>query len=393
MPDDTAPPSQTASTETPGPATEALLHRRGKWRRRVIRWTLLLIGPIAAILIGGYIYYSGGRYASTDNAYIKADKVTLGAEVSGVIAGVPVAENEDVAAGDVLFRLDDSQYRVKLAKAEADLAEVVSSIASTKANYREMQAELGSARGDANYAKTEWQRQAGLKGTSAASKMKLDAARHDLETARHKVAVISEQLKAIRATLAGGVDVPVERNPRYQAAKADRDLAELNLQHTLVKAPFSGVVRNVPKVGRYVSAGEGAISLVADKRFWIEANFKETELTYIRPGQPVSISVDTYPDQTWTGKVDSISQATGAEFAILPAQNATGNWVKVVQRIPVRIAVKTEGDGDGPDLRSGMSSSVEIDTGYSRPMPKVVRVGLSWLDDAQTALASEAANK
>jgi membrane fusion protein (multidrug efflux system) len=380
MPDDAAAAdSRHAAAETSAAAAAAMPPRR-RIRRAVVRWTLLLIGPVAAALAGGYVYISGGRYVSTENAYVKADKVTLGARVSGTIVEVPVKENQYIAKGEVLFRLDDGEYRVMLAKADADLAEAVASIRATKANYREMGAELELVRGDAAYAEREWKRQADLAGTSAASKMKLDAARHDMETARRKIAVISEQLTAITAALGGDVDAPVKQHPRYRAAKATRDRAALDIGYAIVKAPFAGIVRNVPSEGRYVNAGmmrETVISLIADRNVWIEANFKETDLTHIRPGQQVAISVDTYPAEAWTGTVESISQATGAEFSLLPAQNATGNWVKVVQRIPVRVSVDQR-DGR-PALRAGMSTEVEVDTRHRRPLPPVIAGALEKL--------------
>ncbi len=198
--------------------------------------------------------------------------------------------------------------------------------------------------------------------------------------ARQRIRIVEQEVAQLRAQLAGDPDLPVERHPRYQAAKAALDRAALDLERTAVRAPFAGIASNTPQVGQQV-IGNGpmsspVMSLVADAGVWIEANFKETDLAHVRPGQPVTIQLDAYAGREWRGAVESLSQATGAEFSVIPPQNATGNWVKVVQRIPVRIAVKTNG-GD-PALRAGMSAAVEIDTGHRRPLPNFVQTVLSW---------------
>ncbi|MFO1344684.1 MAG: HlyD family secretion protein [Rhodocyclaceae bacterium] len=349
--------------------------------RRWLRRFLLLLGPLVVAIVGGYFYVTGGRYVSTENAYVKADKVMIATEVSGLIGEVSVRENQRVAMGDVLFRIDDRPYHIALAEAEARLAGLRDEIESLKGSYRQKQEELALARTNLAFAETEFERQSKLVVSAVISRSKHDAARHDFDVARQRIRVTEQELAQIQAQLAGDPDIPAERHPRFLAAKAAVDRAALDLKRTIVRAPFAGIASNTPQVGQQV-IGNGpmsspVMSLVAYTGLWIEANFKETDLAHVRPGQPVTIYVDTYPDREWQGIVESLSQATGAEFSVIPPQNATGNWVKVVQRIPVRIAVETS--GRDPRLRSGMSTTVEIDTGHRRPVPSFVRTALSWI--------------
>jgi len=350
--------------------------RLRRWRR-----VALLAGPLVAILVGGYFYVTGGRFVGTENAYVKANKVVLSPRVSGMVTEVLVNENQRVVAGDPLIRLDASGYRIALARAEADLQRAASDIQAIKAQAHRKQAELRLARADVDYAKRESDRQVELVRRKAASRSQLDAATHAYDVAVIKVAVTEEEYSEIVASLAGDPDIAVADHPQYLAAKAVRDEAALNLAHATLMAPFGGLVSNLPEPGRFLDAGQAALSLVADSGMWVEANFKETDLTHVVTGQPVTITVDTYPGHDWSGTVESIGAATSAEFSVLPAQNATGNWVKVVQRIPVRISISEE--PGAPTLRAGMSTDVEVDTGYHNPLARFAASTFAWENAAR----------
>ncbi len=352
----------------------------GPPRPRRLRWALLVLGPLLVLAIGLYLYLAGGRYVSTDNAYVKADKVTISADVAGRVIEVAVHENEAVSAGQLLFRLDPEPYRIALDAAEAQLAIVRNDIEAMRASYRQKLEEIERARADIAFFEREYERQQTLARKSVASQAGLDRARHDLVTARQAAASLRQEAESVLAELGGDPDRPTEEHPRYLAAKARRDAAARDLRHTRVTAPMDGVATNVDSLqpGEYLQIGDAAISLVASDHLWVEANPKETDLTYVEPGQPVTVTVDAYPGHEWHGTVAGLSPATGAEFAVLPPQNATGNWVKIVQRIPLRVRIETTPADGQPRLRAGMSATVEIDTGHARSLSGLVKSAFAW---------------
>jgi membrane fusion protein (multidrug efflux system) len=323
-----------------------------------------------ALIAGGYWYVTGGQVMSSDDAYVEADKVGVSTDVSGIVKDVDVTENQHVDSGQVLYHLDDLPFRIALNRADAQVGMVRDALNSLKANYRDMQTQITQARSDIDYYATEFRRQQDLLSAHVASQQTFDTARRNLQSAQQKLASLGQQLAAIGANLDGDPDGPVEKNPRYLDALAQRDEAARQLAHTVVRASFAGIVTNVPSIapGKYLPASTTAFFLVAADHVWVNADPKETELTYVHPGQRVTVTVDTYPDAEWDGTVASISPAASQEFALLPAQNTSGNWVKVVQRIPMRVRVDTS-DKNLPPLRAGMSVEVNVDTGHTRGWP------------------------
>jgi membrane fusion protein, multidrug efflux system len=308
---------------------------------------------------------------STDDAYVEADKVGVSTDVSGIVKEVAVTENQHVAAGQVLYRLHDLPFRLALQRAEAQIGMVRDALNALKANFRDMQTQIRQAEYDVDYYETQFRRQQELLRTQVTSQSAYDTARRNLQNAQQKLASLNQQLGAIAANLNNNPDGSVEQNPRYLEAVAQRDEAARQLDHTVVKAPFAGTVTDVPSIapGKYLPASTTAFFLVDTDHVWVDANPKETELTYVRPGQKVIVTVDTYPGAQWQGVVASISPAAAQEFSLLPAQNTSGNWVKVVQRIPMRVRVDTS-DKDLPPLRAGMSVEVDVDTGHARGLPR-----------------------
>ncbi|WP_188607908.1 HlyD family secretion protein [Chelatococcus reniformis] len=364
---------QTPNSPPPAPADEASLAAvaAGKPRRRWLRPLLFMLLPVA-LAAGGYYYVVGGRIMATENAYVRADIVGVSTDISGIVKEVNVRENQQVAAGDVLFKLDSLPFRLALTRAQAQVGIVADELKALKASYGDMQAQIRQAQVDVDFYTRELARQQALVSRAVASEATYEQAQRNLQGSRQKVASLTQQLAGIAANLAGDPNIAVEKHPRYVDAVAQRDEAQRQLDHTVVRAPFAGVVTNVPSLqpGQYLASSTAAFSVVSSDHVWIDAHPKETELTYVRPGQPVTVSVDTYPGVEWHGTVDSISPASAASFSLLPAQNTSGNWVKVVQRIPMRVRIDT--DPSKPPLRAGMSVVVEVDTGRPRGLPDVL---------------------
>lgn len=337
-------------------------------RKRIVIFALL---PVA-LIAGGYLYVTGGAVMSTDNAYVQADTVGLSTDVSGIVTEVLVHDNQTVAKGDVLFKLDDLPFRLALDRAEAQIGTTRNDLLALRASYRNMQTQVEQARIDVDFNNVNFKRQQQLITNDFTPRATFDGARNTLQASQQKLASLEAQLAGIAANLNGNPDAPIEDHPRYKDALAARNEAARQLSHTVVKAPFTGIVTNVPSLqpGQYLAASATAFNIVSTDHVWVQASPKETELTYVKPGQKATIDVDTYPGKHWVGTVDSISPASASSFSLLPAENTSGNWVKVVQRIPMRIRVdNTPGK---PSLRVGMSVELNVDTAHERGLPSFI---------------------
>lgn len=338
------------------------------WRRR-LRLPLMLLGPAAVVAVGAYLYLSGGRYESTDDAYVQTARVAISANVAGRVKELLVRDNQAVHTGDTLFRLDDAPFRIAVEEAAAQLSSARLQVESLKANYRQRQSELSAARDTLAFQENEYQRQQRLVASGISSKSQLDRALHARDEARAQVASTQQQMNAVAASLGGNPNIAPERHPSVQQAQAQLDRAKLNLSYTTISAPGDGVVTKVEQlqVGSYINASAPLFALVSVGDLWIEANFKEDQLTHMRAGQSASVEVDAYPGRRFEGRVASVSPGTGSQFSVLPPENATGNWVKVVQRLPVRVEL------DRPDpaypLHAGLSANVSVDTQHERHLP------------------------
>lgn len=355
--------SDPQSSKISEPSSETLTFK-SPIRQRLRKWLFLLL-PFA-ILVACYFYATGGVEVSTDNAYLQADKVAISTDVSGLVEVIEVKDNQTVTKGQVLFRLRDEPFKIALASALANLGIVHNQILTQQANYKQALTEIEQAQSELPFFEQAYQRQKELLSYSAVSRTSFDQARHGLDATLKKIEVAKSHANSVLAQLGGRANIPAEQQAAWLQAKAQVDEAKRNLENSVVRAPFAGIVTNVDslQVGAYLQPPQSGMSLVAENSLWVVGQFKETELTFIRPGQSALIRVDTYPGTVWHGTVDSISPASGSSFSLLPAQNTTGNWVKVVQRIPVRIRIDDQ--VGKPTLRHGMSVQADIHVGQSR---------------------------
>jgi membrane fusion protein (multidrug efflux system) len=343
-----------------------------RFSRQRLRTILLVALPALALMIGFALYLSGGRYISTDNAYVGAQKVLITPDISGKVGSVAVREGQHVNAGDELLAIDPEPFRLALAQAQAKLATVRSDFATLKTNYKSLSQLLDYARQNVELKRRDVERKTDLLAKKSGSQADVDTSAATLVTAQLQAQVGSQQLSTTLNQLQNNPDLPIEKFPAFMQAQAALDQAQRDLDHTVLRAPIAGIATQVDNVqlGRFVSAGTPVLSVIDDAHAWVDANPKETDLTYLRVGQQVALDVDAFPDRTFHGTVASVSPGTGAQFSVLPAQNASGNWVKVVQRVPVRIAFDA-GENTGL-LRAGMSVNVEIDTKRTRSVGKLL---------------------
>jgi membrane fusion protein (multidrug efflux system) len=328
-----------------------------------LRLTLLVLVPAFVVAVGLLYYLLGGRYVSTDNAYVGAQKVLVTPEVSGKVVRIAVAEGQLLRPGDELFAIDEAPYRFAAQEAEARLQRVRTDFAALKASLASLAKQVEFSRQNLAAAQADFDRKTKLLGDRISSQSDLDRARVALMAAQAQLEQLEQQERTARIQLLGNPDLAVEQYPQFIEATVALDRARRDLANTVLRAPIAGVATQVSSIqmGRYLTAGMAVFSIVSSDSLWIDANPKETDLTHVRPGQQVAISVDAFPDRHWQGTVGAISPGTGAQFAILPPQNAAGNWIKIVQRVPVRIEFAA--GQDLRRLRAGMSAVVEIDTG------------------------------
>lgn len=342
-----------------------------KKKRRLGRFLLMVALPAALAVGGGYVWVTGGRYQETENANLQQAKVSIASDTAGRIVKVDIFDNQLVKQGDELFAIDPEPYRIALAQADAAVAGARLNVEQLRAAYGQSMAQQKSDASQVAFAQSQFDRAADLAQKGINAKSSLDEAKNDLDKAKQQLAVAEQGIISAKAGLGGNPDIETDKHPTVMAALAARDKAAYDLAQTTVKAPADGIVSQASsfKVGQYVGSGTPLFSLVETGDTWIDANFKETQLTHMKPGQKAEIVVDTYPGRTFEGTVKAIGAGTGAEFSLLPAQNATGNWVKVTQRIPVRLELI---DADAKmALRTGMSATVTVDTGVARGLPSI----------------------
>ncbi|MBB5373297.1 HlyD family secretion protein [Acidocella aromatica] len=347
----------------PKPGSDAL----GRlYQGQMLRPALMLGGVLAVLLSSLLFWLAGGRYVETDDSYVDAAKVSLSTDVSGLVGQVFVHDNQHVRAGQPLFSLDQSNFVIAIAGAKAQLAQAAQDITATKRGYAEALAEITAQQVQIAKDQADLARYAKVLGNGGVTREMYDDARFALQADQAKLTQMQQAAGVELAKLQGNVDIRPEDVPEYQNALAALNNAELAQQHSVVKAPFDGTVTQVEQLqpGMFLPAGTAAFGMVSDSDVFVTAQPKENQLTWVRPGQNVTGTVDTYPGQEWRGVVESISPVSGSEFSILPAQNSSGNWVKVVQRLPVRIHI-VSGPDDMP-LRAGMSTEISIDTRHHR---------------------------
>jgi membrane fusion protein (multidrug efflux system) len=337
--------------------------------RKYRRFLLLVVLPLAAVIGGVAFYLSGGRYVTTDDAYVGAQKVLITPDISGKIEKVVVREGQRVNEGDILFEIDPVPFRLALQQAQANLATAKTNYDTLRSNIQ-IYGQMGDlAQQGVDLKRRDVDRKTSLVKSAFGSQLDLDNSTTALVTASAQLELLKQQIATSKNQLLGNPDLPLEQFPPYAMAKAALDQAQRNLDHSVLRAPMNGIATQVDSIqlGRFVAAGTPVFSIIDTSKPWVDANPKESDFTYVAVGQPVTVEVDAFPDHVFKGTVGSLSPGTGAQFAILPPQNATGNFVKVVQRVPVRIYFDAN-DRMVEKLKAGMSSYVSIDTNHRRSL-------------------------
>ena len=357
-------PSEPSTAVKPAPAAIPPTRRR----LGVARFLLIVVIPVAAVALGLLWWLSSGRFVTTDNAYVGADKVLITPQVTGAIVAVHVREGEKVAIGAPLFDIDPSAYRTALALARGRLAAAKVEFANLRAAFASNVDQIKMGQDAVDLRQADYDRKIALVASHAGTRVDADTSAAALVQARQILEFVREQQEATKVKLSGGLEATIDAFPDYIEAAAQVEDAERNLRNASVVAPIAGVATQVDQIelGRVAAAGQAVFAIVADSGLWVDANPKESDLTYVRAGQSATVSIDAFPGREWRGKVSSIAPGTGAQFAILPPQNASGNWVKVVQRVPLRFAF--DPDQDVANLRAGMSADLSIDTGRTRSL-------------------------
>jgi membrane fusion protein (multidrug efflux system) len=329
------------------------------------RLIAMIAVPLILVIGGGYFYLNGGRYEDTDNANVQQPIVSVSPDISGRITEIDVKENQYVKAGDTLFKMDPAPFRIALDQANAALASARLNVEQLRVNYATSQTKLGTDQQTVVIQQRAQDRNNDLATKGVTTAATVDQGLLALQQAQQSVALDQQAVQGALAALDANVNLKTDDHPAVKMALAAVESAQRNLTKTTVTAPGPGVISQIPifNVGQYVAAGTTIVSLVETDSSWVEANFKETQIETIKTGQPVTVVLDSYPGTKLHGTVQSLGAATGAEFSLIPPQNATGNWVKVVQRVPVRIDFS--GNPDQP-LRSGMSAEVTVDTGKTQ---------------------------
>jgi len=335
-----------------------------------LRWMLMGGGVLLALVAGLWYYLASGRYVSTDDSSVQAAQATISANVAGRVIELDVHDNQIVRRGDVLFRLDDSLYRIALEEAQAKLASARMQINAAKATYRHQLSDQAAARDTLAYQQHEYQRQQRLLQSGISSRAQFEQVEHAVQLAQSQLNSAQQQAGSVLAMLGGNPNVPLDQHPLVMQAQAALDRANLDLSYTVIRAPDDGVVARVEQlqVGDYINAATPVFGLVSSRDVWVEANFKEDDLTYMRAGQSAEVRIDAYPGHRFKAQVSSLSPGTGAQFSLLPPENATGNWVKVVQRVPVRLQLASGELTDATPLHAGLSAEVTVDTQHHRTL-------------------------